>query len=200
MHNWDNPSTWVILLVDDEIDNLEVVTETLMFFGATVKTAANGTVALDLLETYSPTLIVTDLSMPVMDGWQLRKRIKELPGKGDIPIMALTAHAMLGDKERALNAGFEGYITKPINVLTLVQDIKAVAKEQILSRPTKGDVPSVSSTSPGTPASAASNLPPSPPAPSDFVVLPTDPIKAAVLPANSGSPILGFRNEGHAQP
>src|SRR5215813_3478354 len=103
MYDWDNPSTWAILLVDDEIDNLEVVAETLEFFGVNVKIAFNGRVALDILETYSPTLIMTDLSMPSMDGWQLRSTIKRLPGKEDVLIIALTAHAMLGDMERALD-------------------------------------------------------------------------------------------------
>lgn len=130
MHNWDDPATWSILLVDDEIDNLEVVAETLEFYGATVKSASNGNSALDLLKSFSPTIVVTDLSMPGMDGWQLRGRIKILPNMQNVPIIALSAHAMVGDKERALDAGFDGYLTKPINVPTLLEDMRIALKEK----------------------------------------------------------------------
>ena len=130
MYSWDNPATWAILLVDDEIDNLEVVAETLEFYGVQVKTASNGLTALNLLETFSPTLVVTDLSMPGIDGWQLRGKIKRLPDKENMPVVALSAHAMAGDKERALSAGFDGYMTKPINVPSLIEDLKAALHEQ----------------------------------------------------------------------
>jgi CheY-like chemotaxis protein len=130
MHDWQNPATWVILLVDDEIDNLEVVAQSLEFFGATVKSAVNGIAALDILQSFSPTIVVTDLSMPGMDGWQLRARLKTLPAFQNVPILALSAHAMSGDKERALSAGFDAYISKPINVPTLIDDIRAALKDK----------------------------------------------------------------------
>jgi CheY-like chemotaxis protein len=130
MHDWQNPATWVVLLVDDEIDNLEVVAQSLEFFGASVKSAVNGIAALDILQSFSPTIVVTDLSMPGMDGWQLRSHLKTLPAFQNVPILALSAHAMSGDKERALGAGFDGYITKPINVPTLIDDIRAALKDK----------------------------------------------------------------------
>ena len=129
MLNWQKTSEWSILLVDDEADNLEVIAESLMFLGFKVKTASNGKDALTVLETFTPTLILTDLSMPGMDGWQLRTHVRALPQMVDVPIVALTAHAMVGDRERALEVGFDGYMTKPINVPTLVQDLrKAIVK------------------------------------------------------------------------
>jgi CheY-like chemotaxis protein len=134
MHDWNDLSTWAILLVDDEIDNLEVVAETLRFYGAEVKTADGGTRALEILKTFTPTLVLTDLSMPGVDGWQLRVKIRQLPEMQDAPIIALSAHAMLGDKERVLDAGFDGYMTKPIDVRTLPENMRKVLQEQMALR------------------------------------------------------------------
>jgi two-component system cell cycle response regulator DivK len=123
--DWDNPSTWSVMIVDDEPDNLEVVAETLEYRGAQVKTAPNGKAALELLETFIPNLILTDLSMPIMDGWQMRARVKSNEKLAHIPILALSAHAIAGDQERALEVGFDGYLTKPVNVVTLHEDIRS---------------------------------------------------------------------------
>lgn len=123
--DWLDVTTWRVLVVDDEPDNLEVVAETLAFRGAQVKTAQNGKVGLEVLEDFDANLILTDLSMPVMDGWQLRAKIKENGKVPDAPILALSAHAIAGDKERALDGGFDGYLTKPVNILTLLEDIRA---------------------------------------------------------------------------
>ncbi len=125
MIDWNDVTTWQILVVDDEVDNLEIVAETLEFRGAQVKTALNGKVALELLDTYPANLILTDLSMPVMDGWTMRSEIKRNQTFEQLPVIALSAHAIAGDKERALEAGFSGYLTKPINIFTLVDDIRA---------------------------------------------------------------------------
>lgn len=125
MIDWQNVKSWIILLVDDEPDNLEVVAETLEFRGACVKTAGNGIEALDILRNFTPNIIIADLSMPQMDGWQLRTRLKNDPKLENIPILALSAHAMAGDKERALIAGFNGYMTKPISIQSLTDDIRA---------------------------------------------------------------------------
>jgi len=117
-------STWRILVVDDEPDNLELVAETLEFRGAEVTTAKNGKEALEILEEFETNLILTDLSMPVMDGWQLRARVKSDEKLSHIPIVAVSAHAIAGDQERAMEAGFDGYLTKPLSILTLVDDIR----------------------------------------------------------------------------
>lgn len=111
-------------MVDDEPDNIEVVAETLEFRGAEVRTAANGKEAIDMLEGFDANLILTDLSMPVMNGWEMRSRIRSNPKLSGIPILALSAHAIAGDPERALEAGFNGYLTKPVSILTLVEDIR----------------------------------------------------------------------------
>ncbi len=129
MLDWDNTSDWVILAIDDEPDNLEIVAETLEFYGMTVHTAKNGVHALQVLETIQPTLILCDLSMPEMDGWETRSRVKANPQTQAIPVMALSAHAMAGDKERALEAGFDGYVTKPLNIPTLIADLQSALAE-----------------------------------------------------------------------
>lgn len=123
-----DPKTWRVLIVDDEPDNLEMVADTLSFFGVTVCVAENGQRGLDQLDSFAPNLILLDLSMPVMDGWETRARLREQNAHEKTPIIALTAHAMIGDRERAMAAGFDGYLTKPIAVPTLLQDIQAILR------------------------------------------------------------------------
>jgi two-component system cell cycle response regulator DivK len=130
MLDWQNVSSWKVLLVDDEPDNIEVVAESLEFYGMTVKTAENGQVGIDALKDFTPDLILLDLSMPVMDGWQTLRHLKSDPQTQSIPVLALSAHAILGDKERALAVGFDGYMTKPVSVPTLIQDLKAALSER----------------------------------------------------------------------
>ncbi len=132
MLTWDNLSTWSVLLVDDEPDNLEVVAETLGYFGVTVRTAENGERGMEVLRDFLPSMILMDLSMPKMDGWKMRSCVKADPRTAHIPVVALSAHAMVGDKERAIAAGFDGYLTKPINVPTLMEDLRAALVTQAL--------------------------------------------------------------------
>ncbi len=119
-------SAWRVLIVDDKIDNLAIAQAAMTFHGAEVKTAMNGLEALSLMESYMPTVILLDLSMPEMDGWEMHKRLKANTDTATIPVIALTAHAMQGDKERVLEAGFTGYIAKPYTIATLVQDMQTI--------------------------------------------------------------------------
>ena len=134
MIDWQDVNTWKVLLVDDEPDNLEVVAETLEYRGAQVQTALNGLEAMAAMQDYTPNLIIADLSMPQMDGWELRTRIKNSLELQSIPLLALSAHAMIGDKERALAAGFDGYLTKPVDIHTLLEDIRSAAQETLKSQ------------------------------------------------------------------
>ena len=116
-------SDWRILVVDDEMDSIDVVTEVLEFYGATVYNASNGLEALELLETITPDAILSDLSMPKMDGWALLASIRKNERLTAVPVVALTAHAMAGDEQRGKAAGFSAYLTKTISVITLIQDL-----------------------------------------------------------------------------
>ncbi len=140
MLDWKNTHGWSILVVDDEPDNLEVVATVLSFFGMTVKTATDGMQGLEELKQLTPTLILLDLAMPRMDGWRMFEEIKNIPHLRQVPIVALTAHAMIGDEERILQAGFDGYLSKPVNLPTLLQDIQqAMAKKANRSNTESGE-------------------------------------------------------------
>jgi two-component system cell cycle response regulator DivK len=86
--------------------------------------ATNAVQAINLLETTTPDLILMDINMPDMDGYTLTTRIRSMPGLERIPILALTANVMRGDKEKTLEAGCDGYIQKPLDVDQLIREIE----------------------------------------------------------------------------
>jgi CheY-like chemotaxis protein len=109
-----------ILIVDDEPFNLEMTRDMLEHNGAKVLIASTAQEALALVLHNTPTLCLIDLSMPVMDGFELRRRLCLEDRLKTIPMIALTAHAMKGDRERVLAAGFTDYVTKPISYKLLI--------------------------------------------------------------------------------
>ncbi len=127
----EDVTTWQILIVDDEPDNVEVVAKSLQYFGANIAIALDGKQAIEKLKDFSANLILMDLSMPVMDGWQARSAIKTQVEWEHLPIIALSAHALVGDSERAISAGFNGYMTKPVNIRTIVADIQTHLRKYI---------------------------------------------------------------------
>lgn len=114
---------WCIVVVDDEEDSLEVARYILDFYSADVRTASHGREALQLIRKMRPHFVISDLSMPQMDGWELLCELKNDPATRDIPVIALTAHAMIGDRERAIAAGFHNYLTKPLTADTFIHDL-----------------------------------------------------------------------------
>jgi CheY-like chemotaxis protein len=108
-----------ILIVDDNAVNLRLAQWLLTSEGFTVRTATDAEEAFQLLREYRPRLILMDLQMPGMDGLSATRQLKADPATRDIIVIALTAFAMSGDRERALAAGCEGYVTKPIDTRTL---------------------------------------------------------------------------------
>jgi CheY-like chemotaxis protein len=114
---------WVVLVVDDELDSQEVASRILRHYGAFVHTAFNGKFGLDLARNVRPRFIISDLSMPVMDGWQMLRQLQEDEATRNIPVIALTAHAMNGDREKALAAGFHSYMAKPLTPKTFMDDL-----------------------------------------------------------------------------
>ncbi|NWG16951.1 MAG: response regulator [Chloroflexi bacterium] len=105
-----------ILVIEDNRDNLMLITDILQSLDYTVLIATNGRQGVEMAETHKPDLILMDLALPYMDGWTATRQIKASPETQHIPIVALTAHAMAGDRERAIAAGCDEYIAKPINV------------------------------------------------------------------------------------
>lgn len=105
-----------VLIVEDNVDNFELVRFLLERAGYQVLSAANGVEGLNVAKRKKPDLILMDLSMPEMDGWQAAAQLKADKTTRHIPVLALTAHTLPGDRKRALDAGCDGYISKPINV------------------------------------------------------------------------------------
>jgi len=117
LENWD------IVVIDDEPDSLEVARYILDYYGANVHTAINGKDGISLVEKTQPRFIISDLSMPEMDGWEFLEALQNKAEQQDIPVIALTAHAMRGDRERAIEKGFHNYLTKPLTALTFIDQL-----------------------------------------------------------------------------
>lgn len=123
-----------ILVVDDDPDSLEVAETLLGFCGATVLTATNGQEGYELAVSHQPQFIISDLSMPDVNGWELLELLNRDMQTQHIPVVALTAHALVGDREKAIQAGFVNYLTKPINPLTFSHNmLRMIAETPALS-------------------------------------------------------------------
>ena len=118
------PRSQTILLVDDDIHTQKIFETVLRHSGFRVRMAANGEEALREARAELPALILMDLSIPVIDGWECTRQLKADPRTAGIQIVALTAHAMSGDEDRALEAGCDGYLSKPISPRKLVAEVK----------------------------------------------------------------------------
>jgi CheY-like chemotaxis protein len=112
-----------ILIVDDNQANLKLARVLLEGEGFDTRTAVDAEEALDVLQHFTPDLILMDIQLPGVDGLELTRRLKAQPATKDIRIVALTAYAMVGDEQKARDAGCDGYITKPIDTRTLSDTI-----------------------------------------------------------------------------
>jgi CheY-like chemotaxis protein len=112
-----------ILIIDDNPANLKLAQVTLAGEGYEVRVAADAEEALSLLASFRPRLILMDLQLPGMDGLALTRRLKADPVTSGIGVLALTAYAMRGDEQKALEAGCDGYIAKPIDTRTLATTV-----------------------------------------------------------------------------
>jgi CheY-like chemotaxis protein len=119
-----------ILLVEDNEMNRDMLSRRLARRGYDVVVAEDGAKGLELAQTAAPELILLDMSLPMIDGWEVARRIRTGEGRQEVPIIALTAHAMSGDREKALAAGCDDYDTKPIDLARLLEKI-----ETLLARP-----------------------------------------------------------------
>jgi CheY-like chemotaxis protein len=112
-----------ILIVDDNLANLKLARVLLHGEGYDTRTAENAEEALTALQSFTPDLILMDIQLPGVDGLELTRQLKAQPATKDILIVALTAYAMIGDEQKARDAGCDGYITKPIDTRTLSDTI-----------------------------------------------------------------------------
>ncbi|MFA5975588.1 MAG: response regulator [Elusimicrobiota bacterium] len=115
-----------ILVVDDEVNILTILKDSLEFSGFFVVTAQDGMEALDMVEKENPELLVLDVGMPKLDGWEVCRRLKGDPKTKDIPIIILTAYAQSSDQRKGLQLGADSFIAKPCDFTYLVEQINAL--------------------------------------------------------------------------
>ena len=119
-----------ILLVEDNEMNRDMLTRRLERKGYEVVIAVDGQAGFNMASSASPDIILMDLSLPVIDGWEATRKIKADPATQSIPVIALTAHAMAGDEQKALEAGCDDYDTKPIDLKRLLEKIDNLLSAQ----------------------------------------------------------------------
>ena len=117
-----------LLLVEDNELNSDMLTRRLTRSGHSVRLATDGAKALDAVLQERPDLVLMDIGLPVMDGWETTRQLRALPRMDTLPVIALTAHAMSGDRERALAAGCDDYATKPVDFPQLLAKVERLLK------------------------------------------------------------------------
>ena len=115
-----------ILIVEDNEMNRDMLSRRLIRRGYEVVMAVDGEQGLAAAKTEGPNLILMDMSLPVIDGWEATRRLKAEPQTRGIPVIGLTAHAMAGDREKVIEAGCDDYDTKPVELSRLLQKIEAL--------------------------------------------------------------------------
>jgi CheY-like chemotaxis protein len=125
-----------ILIAEDNPTNRELLRELLETRGYTVAEAYDGNEALAMVEQAQPDLLLMDIGMPVMDGFAVVRKLRENPRFTSLPVVAVTAYAMQGDREKILDSGFDGYLSKPINSGLLIQELS-----RLLAHPNPESVP-----------------------------------------------------------
>lgn len=123
-----------LLLVEDNEMNRDMLSRRLQRRGYEVVTAVNGAQAVARAATDTPDLILMDMSLPILDGWEATRAIKATAGTQDIPVIALTAHALHEDREQALAAGCDEFETKPVDLEVLVRKVEALLHRPAPSR------------------------------------------------------------------
>ena len=120
-----------ILLVEDNEMNRDMLSRRLARRGYEVEVAVDGREGLDRAREGTPDLVLLDMDLPVVDGWEVAQRLKSDDETRGIPIIALTAHAMVGDRDRALDAGCDDYDTKPVELARLLAKIEALTEAPV---------------------------------------------------------------------
>jgi two-component system cell cycle response regulator DivK len=118
-----------LLVAEDNPVNRELLRELLENRGHSVIEACNGQEALDMVEQSQPDLLLLDIGMPVLDGLAVIRKIRENPSSATLPVLAVTAYAMRDDRDNVLNAGFDGYLSKPINAPDLANELERLLRK-----------------------------------------------------------------------
>jgi CheY-like chemotaxis protein len=119
-----------VLIAEDNPVNRELLRELLEARGYTVSEACDGQEALRMIEQTHPDILLLDIGMPVLDGFAVIRKIRENPGLATLPVLAVTAYAMQGDRENVLNSGFDGYLSKPINARALADELERLLRKR----------------------------------------------------------------------
>jgi two-component system cell cycle response regulator DivK len=123
-----------VLIIEDNVDNYELVRFLLERLDYDTVWARSGREGIDMAKTLRPDLVLMDLTLPEMDGWTATERIKNDPATMHIPVIALTAHTLPGDRKRALDAGCDGYLSKPVNISLFNETIEGTLAKAAQSR------------------------------------------------------------------
>ena len=118
-----------VLIAEDNAINRELLRELLEARGYAVDEACDGQMALQMIEQTRPDILLLDIGMPVLDGYAVVRKIRENPRLAALPVLAVTAYAMQGDRENILNSGFDGYLSKPVDTVALVEEIKRLLRK-----------------------------------------------------------------------
>ena len=120
-----------LLLVEDNEEGRDGLSRHLRRKGYDVRIAVDGQQGVDMARAEAPDLVLMDMSLPILDGWAATRQLKAQPDTSGIPVIALTAHAMAGDRERALEAGCDDYDTKPIELQRLLTKIESLLERKL---------------------------------------------------------------------
>jgi CheY-like chemotaxis protein len=126
-----------LLLVEDNEMNRDMLSRRLQRRGYQVIIAVDGEEGLKMARSEAPDLIIMDMSLPILDGWEATRRLKAAPETNSIPVLALTAHAISGDREKALEVGCDDYDTKPVEFVRLLEKIQDLLRQDSSYTPAK---------------------------------------------------------------
>jgi two-component system, cell cycle response regulator DivK len=122
-----------ILIVEDNEENRDSLSRRLQRRGFEVVTAEDGNAGLAMAQSEKPDLILMDMNMPELDGWEATRQVKAIEALREVPVLALTAHALAGDKERALQAGCADYHTKPVDFPKLLAQLETILQNRTIN-------------------------------------------------------------------